>query len=974
MFRETGFRLKETLINCLSGRIAALRGARNLNIFLYMSRFLRSVRLALHPAQAINQCFLKEALINQHFLIILCLLMLTAGQAFGQSRTPSGGAKKPAPAPFMAEAEFYEESPRVTKVVFKNGLTALVYVSNVQPLVSVQAYVHGGFLDDPDEATGISELTARARENIGQGSPTGTIRGRARALGGVFYGHAGPWHSRFELTVPSARWRQALNIQADAMLTPFENNEAMRFNVARIAENIRDESVPPEVHARKELRSLAFGEPRFLQSGRLDITPEKIIEFHKNRYVLPAITLVVAGDVRSGDVLNEVVRVFSAKNESTRAALPPTGASPESAGRFRYRVMSGDIAFPKIFFGFPVPSENSEEYRALEVTAAILGIGENSIFNTRLRDRKSLIFTAKAEMESFAGTGFLSIELETESQNIDRTEIAFWTEVEILKREGLSETELARALAQLERLWWERRETVGDLADALALFEFQGGWRRMDGYVAEIRKVTTADVRRVITRYLTISNCVLLEYLPRSITDRNPTEAAVRATIENLLRPAVDEELRARIGDMEPNFKIPSTGTAVRLNEVRHSFQTASILRGPEIYIREDRTSPLLEMGFYFSGGKAQEDGRNAGVTSLMLELMLRNERENRQLEIYGGRLTPVVTDDFFGFYLSIPARNISGGLERIKQAIKSPVFNEAELEKLKQIANARARSLTIRNREQRSLKEALFRGHSYAAESSTTLTSLKNITVKTVSDWYEENVRNVNPFVTIIGNTEGTSIASWFVSEFSGSRMREGKRVVSSPAPVEKTELIGHNDTVRSSTILMGFRAPSMGDTNVYETLILKEYLENHLQETGAMTGKNQEREAPDQRITCEYRPLLASGSFVISATVKAGEEAMNVASLGKKIANFSAHSLPYADFQAARTLAAGMYMAGNQTRKAQIENLTKNLLAGRSLAQYQNFSRNIEQVEEEEFKELTRRVLDINKAVIAGIHGGDR
>jgi len=36
-----------------------LRGARNLNIFLSMPLSLRSVRLALHPAQTINQRFLK---------------------------------------------------------------------------------------------------------------------------------------------------------------------------------------------------------------------------------------------------------------------------------------------------------------------------------------------------------------------------------------------------------------------------------------------------------------------------------------------------------------------------------------------------------------------------------------------------------------------------------------------------------------------------------------------------------------------------------------------------------------------------------------------------------------------------------------------------------------------------------------------------------------------------------------------------
>ena len=69
MFFETvGSRhVRKTLINCLCGRIAALRGARNLNIFLYMLRFLRSVRLALHPAQVINQRFLK-AIRKPYFL------------------------------------------------------------------------------------------------------------------------------------------------------------------------------------------------------------------------------------------------------------------------------------------------------------------------------------------------------------------------------------------------------------------------------------------------------------------------------------------------------------------------------------------------------------------------------------------------------------------------------------------------------------------------------------------------------------------------------------------------------------------------------------------------------------------------------------------------------------------------------------------------------------------------------------------
>ena len=911
---------------------------------------------------------------------ILVVLPAACTVVLGQSRAQSSGASKPAPPPFMIEAESYEDSQRVTKVVFKNGLTALIYESHAQPLVSIRTYVSGGFLNDPDEKTGLSEITARLRENIGEGRPTGTIRRRAQALGGVFHAGADPHFSSFEVTVPSARWRQALNVKADAMLTPFENNEAFRLNVGRLAENIRGASAYEGVRAKEELLALAFGERRFARYGQaLNIAPEEIIEFHKNRYVPSAITVAVAGDVRAADVLNEIVRVFTSKNESakntaSRAIGTAAGKTLAASDGFRYHAASVGAGFPKIFFGFHAPPENHEDYRALETASAILGIGETSILNTRLRDRKGLIFTARAQMESFGGAGFFSVELETESQNIDKAEIAFWTEVEILKRDGPTETELARALAQLERRWWERRETVGELADALAMSEFQGGWKRMDGYISEIRKVTAADVRRAITRHLTLSNCALLELLPASSAERNLTPAAALRTLESLLRPAMNEELNARVGEIEPNFKIPPAVAATRLNEVSHLFQQASILRGPEIYIREDHTSPILEMGFYFTGGKAQEGEANAGITELMLELMLRNERENRQLEIYGGSLTPVVTEDYFGFFLSIPARNSSGGLERIKQAVKSPVFDDTEFEKLKQSAAARLRYPAALDAGRRRLKEVLFRNHPYAAEGTATHTSLENISIETVIDWYEENVRNVKPFVAIVGDTEGTSLASWFTDEFSGSRMKERKEIVSLPKPVEKTDISVNDGGILYPEIALGFQAPSTGDMDVYGALILKNYLENHLSETEGDGEKNQERESINRRISLEYRALASGGNFAIYATVKAGEEAQGVESLRGKITRFISQPLHYADFHAARVFASGAYMTANQTRKAQIESLTGNLLAGVSLKEYHMVSWNIEQVGEDDFMELMRRIPDINKAVTVVVHGGDR
>jgi hypothetical protein len=55
---------KETRNKCLRRRIASLRGTSNLAVYCILSRFLRSVRLALHPAQRLTSCFLRWNLLE----------------------------------------------------------------------------------------------------------------------------------------------------------------------------------------------------------------------------------------------------------------------------------------------------------------------------------------------------------------------------------------------------------------------------------------------------------------------------------------------------------------------------------------------------------------------------------------------------------------------------------------------------------------------------------------------------------------------------------------------------------------------------------------------------------------------------------------------------------------------------------------------------------------------------------------------
>ena len=148
-------------------------------------------------------------------------------------------------------------------------------------------------------------------------------------------------------------------------------------------------------------------------------------------------------------------------------------------------------------------------------------------------------------------------------------------------------------------------------------------------------------------KYLNLDNCALLEYLPSQAESRMLSSDAVESTIKGLLEPATAEEIAEREKATVPAVDIPEESGTFKPSEVRHSFQMASILRGPALFIKEDHTTPLIHLGLFYAGGKLIETKTNAGITSLMLRTLLRDSKTRsadqiyRQLEIYGTAMQP---------------------------------------------------------------------------------------------------------------------------------------------------------------------------------------------------------------------------------------------------------------------------------------------------------------------------------------------
>jgi predicted Zn-dependent peptidase len=379
-------------------------------------------------------------------------------------------------------------------------------------------------------------------------------------------------------------------------------------------------------------------------------------------------------------------------------------------------------------------------------------------------------------------------------------------------------------------------------------------------------------------------------------------------------------------------------------------------------------------MGIFFPGGRLAEDDGNCGITRLMTRVMARGPGDRspaqfyRQLEIYGGQVTPVVAPDYFGFRFSILSRNFDAGLGLLFELIKTPAFDGDEIDRQKEIqsqeilwsADSPAGAL-----EQ--VHQALFPNSPYALSAAGTPASLSSITRDSLQKWYDNCVRNRKPVVVAVGDTKGTSLASYFVRHFSGSRMQDAKIPGEHVRPPEKGQSIRKAWKRNQSFIFVGFQAPPEDDEDRCAAAVLAGYAGEY----GRLGQEARERRGVAYSVSALYEPRLRGGSIILAAALNPGNEEAVLKTLQEEIRRWIEAPIPFRDYRSAVNAAAGSYWIRSQARWDQISDMAANLIAGKGMEAYLNYPVRLQQVGEEEFAEAAGRILNLERAVILRMEG---
>ncbi|MFB3068509.1 MAG: insulinase family protein, partial [Acidobacteriota bacterium] len=692
--------------------------------------------------------------------------------------SPPGATQTPE---YFKAFEFREDKGSLTRVVLRNGLTIVIEEQALDPLATVVTYIRAGFSQEGAENIGVSHLLERLYRHRSE------VVSEMVGLGAVLKITTHYDSTVFSSSVPAENVLKTLDFHAALLQAPEIDLGAIGREVEILLKERFLQLDLPQVFARQKLLELAHPEQRwgdplsseksFTGLAQADATLQQLTRFHEAHYYPGNVILVVSGAVRRERILERVVETYGSLRSSKKASQvsKENSADPSTVGKtsFRYLHLRGNHLQPYLLFAYRIPGLEHDDYYPLLVLSYILGRGRGALLKQSMLGEGGTAADVRVEVEALRSKGTLLFLVTPHLQRVDGAEVEVLAQLEILKQGGIPIAQLDRAKALMLKDHYLGLQKLERRANALARFEAMGDYLQRDREVELHTQITSKQVSDVLESYLTDSNLSLLEYFPQDAESRHFTSRTLLETLR-LLVPSVvkkhaEEEDPFQVVQTESSFQPPVFRPSHLKLELKHT----SILRGPDIFFREEHAFPLVHLGFFFPGGRIKESNQNSGITEVMLRALLRNvvSGENAlswmDLERLGTEIRVVNEPDFFGFQAIVLSPHLEKLFETLIDWTRSAAVKESDVI----LARQEVLALFKAEQENRSLRllgltrRRVFDDHPYGWDRYGTLESVSGFSLESLQTWVESEMTGVHPWIMVHGDIEGTSFLRNFVS-----------------------------------------------------------------------------------------------------------------------------------------------------------------------------------------------------------------
>jgi predicted Zn-dependent peptidase len=393
------------------------------------------------------------------------------------------------------------------------------------PVVGVSvAYNAGGRHEKPGKS-GLAHLFEhmmfQGSRNVGKTEHFSILN----RIGGIVNGGCSQDMTIYHQSLPSQHLELALWLEADRMGGLLDTLTQEKLdNQREVVNNERRESCdnPPYGRAGEMISERVYprGHPYHGSfATRFDVdsaTLDDLTRFFETFYAPNNATVALVGDIKPDAARELVHRHFGHLRANPAIPPAPDVSLPRVIGSEAREVVPDRVSLPRVYVAYRGPGIADPSIAALTVAVAILGQGQWSRLHRRLVRERRLAQDAGLFLDHSVGpspiTGSATARPEAELNSLEE---AFLEITESLAQEPVTEDELQRARAVLERRHLEGLQMVGDRSNQLGIFAtLWGSPESLNENIEALLAATPGEIRDAAAGVFRADNRVVLTFVP----------------------------------------------------------------------------------------------------------------------------------------------------------------------------------------------------------------------------------------------------------------------------------------------------------------------------------------------------------------------------------------------------------------------------------------------------------------------------
>ncbi len=394
----------------------------------------------------------------------------------------------------------------------KNGLKLLVSERHSHPVVCCMIWYRVGSRNEGRGETGVSHFLEHMMFKGTKRFRKGEIDRLSAQLGGSNNAFTNTDYTGYYFNFASDRWQIALDIEASRMRGCLLDEKEFLAEKKVVFEELKMGKDDPWRDLYQEVQSTAFMVHPYhhpvigWESDLESLSRERMKSYYEKYYAPNHAVLVIAGDVKAGEVFREVQKRFGkipAQQLSEQTAIAP---EPEQRGEKRI-ILKRPTQLHRLAIAYRTCRIGEPDDYALDLISILLSHGKSGRLYRKLV-RSGLALHASAENDSRIDPGLFWVGAElAEGKSSQKLEQSILEELEIrLTQELLTSEELKKLKRIVSSGFFFQQETASDIAEKLGRFEIQAKVSLLNRYVEKIKKVNAARIREVARRYFREDN------------------------------------------------------------------------------------------------------------------------------------------------------------------------------------------------------------------------------------------------------------------------------------------------------------------------------------------------------------------------------------------------------------------------------------------------------------------------------------